>query len=288
MANLRCYHHCNCEDRPAVAQCSECGKGLCRECADKLTSPNTGKLLCADCLNKEIAADEAWANRQKAAMRRELIVMIVGFALGVIIQIILGVLAGQNDWSDMYLALFVLSFVFCLPTLFASFGTIIGTVGYVFDGWFMRTLFFLILVIGSPIMFIVRVVRRVRKMTLMKRFAEAQVRRQEANKKYKELAEKMNTRLETMEEFERKLTAKFENMMKTDRKTAEAKIAAERAEHQKKLDEQEQKIIAMEAAAVQLKESNATIEQSKADIEKQNKRNKKKLKSNQRSNDRVA
>lgn len=38
---MKCYHH---PDRDAVATCTECGRGLCKECADVYSKP-----LCADC-----------------------------------------------------------------------------------------------------------------------------------------------------------------------------------------------------------------------------------------------
>ena len=42
---MSCYHH---PDREAVAQCSVCGKTLCRECAELYNPP-----YCADCARKE-------------------------------------------------------------------------------------------------------------------------------------------------------------------------------------------------------------------------------------------
>ena len=46
---LGCYNH---PDRPAVAQCQRCHKGLCRECAD-LYSP----IVCAECAELYNAED---------------------------------------------------------------------------------------------------------------------------------------------------------------------------------------------------------------------------------------
>lgn len=43
---MKCYHH---PDRDAVASCSECGKGLCRECSDRWDPP-----LCDQCAGGRI------------------------------------------------------------------------------------------------------------------------------------------------------------------------------------------------------------------------------------------
>lgn len=42
---MNCSYH---PERPAVAQCTECGKGLCTECAAK-----GGNSVCADCRNRQ-------------------------------------------------------------------------------------------------------------------------------------------------------------------------------------------------------------------------------------------
>lgn len=45
---MNCYYH---PDRPAVAQCADCGKGLCQECANR----NSKKIpLCPDCAKKRL------------------------------------------------------------------------------------------------------------------------------------------------------------------------------------------------------------------------------------------
>lgn len=45
---MNCYYH---PDRPAVAQCVDCGKGLCQECASR----NKKKIpLCPDCAKKRL------------------------------------------------------------------------------------------------------------------------------------------------------------------------------------------------------------------------------------------
>ena len=48
---MNCFYH---PDKVAVAQCSECNKGLCHECATKYTRPICES--CAKSVNKEITS----------------------------------------------------------------------------------------------------------------------------------------------------------------------------------------------------------------------------------------
>lgn len=243
MAGLRCYHHNNCEDHPAVATCTKCGKGLCRECADNLRSEDTGKILCVDCLNAELQEDVRWAAGYKNALKKEAITMVVGFIIGVIIQIILAIVAAKQGGDAQ--VLLGLSLILFFPTLLASFGTIIKTtwnVGF----WLFRIPVFIILCLVSPIMFIVRIVKRVKKMKIAKRFAQLQIRKQRAYANYAECASQMKTVL-TTEEFERELIAKYAKTT-VSKEEVERLMAEERAEREqikqdnarlaKQLDEQ--------------------------------------------------
>lgn len=237
MSELRCYHHCNSEEHPAVAYCSSCGKGLCRECADKLSSPNTGKLLCADCLNKELEDDRRRCLAQKERAKKEAIMMVLGLALGIVIEIILGVLYANNDDSSLISALFVLSFVFFLPTLLASLSTIVSTVKRTFYNILLRIVFFFILSVVSPIMFIVRLTRRIRSQKTWKDLAVAVESEQDANNKYKEAAMNITDRRVSLEEIERKLREEYNRKvaaMELTHEEAERKIVEEA---QRRLDE---------------------------------------------------
>lgn len=67
---MNCYYH---PDRPAVARCPDCGKGLCRECASKFEKP-----ICTECNNK----------RGKSAMvnySKPLIVCAILFLVGCLV-----------------------------------------------------------------------------------------------------------------------------------------------------------------------------------------------------------
>lgn len=74
---MNCYNH---PDREAVATCTDCGKGLCQECASHWTIP-----LCDGCnFNR-------WSNQASAA-KKELIYMAV---CGVVCAVLFTVLVGQ-------------------------------------------------------------------------------------------------------------------------------------------------------------------------------------------------
>ena len=238
---MRCYHHSNCEDRPAVAKCSKCGNALCKECADKLRSEDTGNILCVDCLNEEMLADVAWADAQNSRLKREMITMIVGFIIGLVAEIVLFSVGLKND---TVMIVFFLSFMLFLPTLLASFGTIWNAAGF-FDFFIFRIIAFLVLCVVSPIMFIVRLVRRAKKRKLMKQFAEFQAMKYYANEEYKKTTGQMNTRLKSQQEFENELVLKYGRLLKTNTEEANRRMEEERA---KRL-EAEQKNMELEAKA---------------------------------------
>lgn len=82
---MKCYYH---EDRDAVAMCSQCGRGLCKECAEKRTV-----ILCDDCakkaqLNREAKIFEERRIAQWDAIRSVLFsfgALIVGYFMAKII-----------------------------------------------------------------------------------------------------------------------------------------------------------------------------------------------------------
>jgi hypothetical protein len=54
LSKQRCYNHMG---REAVARCPECGRFYCRECV----TSHEGRALCASCLSRTAAADQAGA-----------------------------------------------------------------------------------------------------------------------------------------------------------------------------------------------------------------------------------
>jgi hypothetical protein len=211
---LGCYHHCNCEDRPAVARCTKCGKGLCQECTDRLRSRDTGQILCVDCLNQEVAANYNEADRARKAVKRELIFIIIGFIIGFpfLIMGIATIASGTVDLStfsviysrNSSVSLILPIICICLPFLLASLRTIfkIATDEH---GFILGVLIFVFLMLVSPIIFIWRVVVRIRDIKLLKSYKIWQTNLYEANQDYFEVARGMSTRLESMEAFKNRL-----------------------------------------------------------------------------------
>lgn len=77
---MKCYNH---PERDAIAQCRECGKGLCEECAKKWDPP-----ICDDCLRNNI-------NAEFDSINRELIIYVGLVIAGAISGAILG--SGKSD-----------------------------------------------------------------------------------------------------------------------------------------------------------------------------------------------
>lgn len=81
---MNCYYH---PSRPAVAQCPDCGKGLCRKCASIYVKP-----ICRDC------------NRHRAGQERaSYIRTLVGCTIFFIIGCIIGNSAGESPLMIGYL-----------------------------------------------------------------------------------------------------------------------------------------------------------------------------------------
>lgn len=67
---MNCYYH---PTRPAVAQCPDCGKGLCYSCASKYRMP-----ICTDC-------NKARGKNEMLAYLRPIIVCVIMFFIGCLI-----------------------------------------------------------------------------------------------------------------------------------------------------------------------------------------------------------
>lgn len=198
-ASIVCYHHSNCDDRPAVSTCSKCGKGLCAECTDKLRSPETGKILCVDCLNAELREGAKLAVQAKDVVKREIVGMIVGGIIGIILMAVLIPLLATTPF--LFLAFF-------MPTLFASFFTLFHFARR--RGFFLGILFFFFGMIASPIVFIWRLVVRIKNIKTLKDYAAYQVAAQETNKLFFETARKMKSTRQLEQENAAKFKAEYE------------------------------------------------------------------------------
>ncbi len=300
MNELRCYHHCNSDEHPAVAKCSECGKGLCRECADKLLSPKTGKPLCADCRNAELERDRQVFLHNKERQRKEALIILLGFVIGLAAEITLGCLSSKSELLEL---LFALSFVLFLPTLLASLGTIMSTVNDMFENTLLKIALFLILAVFSPIMFIVRLVRRYRISKQMKRLANAIQKEKEANDSYKEAAMLVNKKAESRESIEKKVRAEYENKIiaiqadkeidktEIDRRVEEAKKQAEQeaaARYEKQVEEIKEAQARADKSAIEVQQAATERMSAMEDLNKAKERNRRRNRANTRSDREVA
>ncbi|MBD5101020.1 MAG: hypothetical protein HDT29_07250 [Clostridiales bacterium] len=285
---LRCYHHHNCEDRPAVAHCSKCGKGLCRECVDNLKS-KTGEILCVDCLNEENVTDAAWAEVVKGDIKKEMITILVGFIIGLAIEIFLLVMS-QTAKSETWDGLLMISWFLFLPTLLASLKTIVTRahlfrqkISYRFDSLIIKLIcysisvtFFFILCFVSPIMFVWRLVKRAKDVKLFKEYVNLQFVKYQKNQEYAELAASMTTRL-TTEEFERKLRLELSTELEENKEETERKISEMAANYNREMDEKDKKL---HSISVELNEAQSGMAAYKEKYENSEKKNQKLQKQN--------
>lgn len=72
---MKCYNH---PAKDAIAQCGECGKGVCEECAKKWDPP-----ICDDCLRNNINAEFDSINSE---LKLYIILAIVGAVVGVFVS----------------------------------------------------------------------------------------------------------------------------------------------------------------------------------------------------------
>lgn len=249
---LNCYHHSNCDDRHAVATCSNCGKGLCAECADRLHSPITDEILCVDCLNAELDVTVARASVASKATIKELVMMGVGLAIGIILAVVFATLL--SDWA------FVAYFI---PTLCASFGTIWQMRrGY---GFIAGALIFIGLMFVSPIIFVWRVVVRIRDIIALKKFAVCQIAYRNANDNFLRLARSMKTEKADPAKIRLELEAEFAALREKDSAEYEKRVRdgvnSRLAEHEAEMEE-------MRKAVNEIKEQQKGMEKASQGVDK--------------------
>ena len=87
MASGVCYHH---PTKQAVATCTGCGKGICKDCYDVYgvtSGEHAGEALCFDCTEQLVAANVKAVNMLKQKTKLELIFIGIGMVIGVIIGV---------------------------------------------------------------------------------------------------------------------------------------------------------------------------------------------------------
>lgn len=204
----------------------------------------------------------------------------------------------ESEMTELWTSLFFLSLVFFLPTLLASFRTIIKQVFKIRFGYslimgiikhIVRFVYFSILCVISPIIFIWRIVKRAKDIKLLKRFGYLQFLKLKANEEYAEIASNMTTRL-TTEEFERNMEIKYGEMLKTNKEEAEKLIAQEREKNNELMQKNAEGEIRLKELSVQIAECEKEKAQIKAEGDenaRKSARNAKKAKKESRSVDDV-
>lgn len=90
-----CYYH---HDEPAVAKCARCGKLICQDCFDNFGVTNdeyAGKALCYDCCKELVAANVQDLTRNKAKIKVQFILSLIGIGLGFILGMSEGISSGD-------------------------------------------------------------------------------------------------------------------------------------------------------------------------------------------------
>lgn len=144
MANgMACYHH---PSQQAVAKCSQCGKGICKDCYDSYgAGMGAGKALCFDCTEDMVKEHAADVDAFRAKVKRERILMIVGAVIGVFVG---GGMAANDGGPALFvLAVFACASLGTIYNMFKEYGAVIGIIS----------------IIVSPIISIYRFVKRIRQ-----------------------------------------------------------------------------------------------------------------------------
>lgn len=86
-----CFHH---PTEPAVASCARCGKYICKDCAEAygvISGDYAGKHLCYDCCEQLVADNIQELTANKAKIKAQFILSIVGMSIGFIFGFATGI-----------------------------------------------------------------------------------------------------------------------------------------------------------------------------------------------------
>lgn len=98
---MNCFNH---TEQPAVAQCSNCGRFLCKECSMKYKP-----ILCDECGDEFIQAQQVQEQNKEISDKNRFIIAIALFAVNFCIYFF-GSIAVGNMTSDTFLYIIVSSF----------------------------------------------------------------------------------------------------------------------------------------------------------------------------------
>lgn len=155
---MKCFYH---EEKDAVATCQNCGKGLCKECAEKHTP-----CLCDECAeNIKINQENEKEQRRKDALidtTSEFIVAIVKGCVAVLIWYLIVNKAMDTPFTISELGIFFLPFGWALFTYLEQFLPPIFLGGVLL--WIYLVLKFIVsLILGIPC-FIYQVIKFIVKL----------------------------------------------------------------------------------------------------------------------------
>lgn len=177
---MNCSTHSN---RPAVYECDNCGKPICKACYDDFDLPDERVHLCSDCYTEYYRSELAEVIALKGMVKREFIFIIIGMVLGLILGIYFAV---QIFALEDMVALGVILIVY-LPFIGGSLMTIIKRIrnqylenrdtsgdstsmGFNFAIIFLTAL---INILIAPITTIVRLIQRIGDMRQLNRIEQS-------------------------------------------------------------------------------------------------------------------
>jgi len=102
---LKCYNH---PQRDAIAQCSDCGKGLCEECATKWKPPT-----CYDCMKN-------YVNNEMSSVNGELIIYIILAIIGAVFGGTMGMGHGPMAKSSADALFLIIIYALSFPMYLAG------------------------------------------------------------------------------------------------------------------------------------------------------------------------
>lgn len=90
-----CFHHPN---EPAAGQCARCGKYICKDCTEAYgvqAGEYAGRCLCYDCCQELVQQNVQELTKNKATIKTQFILSLIGMSIGFICGLGLGIESGD-------------------------------------------------------------------------------------------------------------------------------------------------------------------------------------------------
>jgi len=152
MASGVCYHH---PTQPSVANCKQCGKGICKDCYDSYgAGMGAGKALCFNCTEAMVKDSTNEIELFNQRVKSERLWMIIGMIAGAIFGIIAGAEGGFGG------AMLGLLFGVAIGGSLKTIGSVV--LDKMFNGESAIDFFIVVgYIMGSPIITAVRFFKRI-------------------------------------------------------------------------------------------------------------------------------